>query len=153
MISFYKIVSPITMSVYMKSTLQMFYFVLLFDLSLASSVNGTCVEKHIYENVSKSQEMIRDIKEKAMDSGRILIDLINLSQYVLKDTVSLSSFNYYNKHSQLISDSSNNIHQDNKHHSILLVDSGDNIGVISLGVFINKTTPLWQNEAKQKSLR
>ena len=124
------------MYVYIKSTLLMFYFLFLFYLSLASSVNGTCVEKHLYENVSKSQEMIRDIKEKAMDSGRILIDLINRSQYVLKDTVSLSSFNYYNKHSQLISDSSNNRHQDNKHHSILLVDSGDNIGVISLGVSV-----------------
>ena len=139
MISFYRIVSHITMYVYIESTLLMFYFLFLFDLSLASSVNGTCVEKHLYENVSKSQEMIRDIKEKAMDSGRILIDLINRSQYVLKDTVSLSSFNYHNKHSQhsqLISDSSNNRHQDNKHHDILLVDSGDNIGVISLGVSV-----------------
>ena len=144
MISFNKIVSHRKMSIYI--------FVFLLDLSLTSTVSGNCADKPIYGNDSQLQERIRDIREKDMYSSRIIIDLINLSGYVLKDIVSLSSFHYYNKHNQLISENSNNS-KDSKHHSILLIDSADNIGVISLGVFIDKTTPLWQNKVKQKAIR
>ena len=129
----------------------MFFFGFLIDLCFAYFVKGMCTDNDFYRNISHSQELIKEIREKEMDSSRILIEYINLSGYVLKDVVSLSSFNSYKKHNPFLSEHSNNS-RGHKHH-IISVMSRDNIGVISIGVFYNKTTPLWQNEEKHKALR
>ena len=123
----------------------MFYLVLLLNLCSAYLVKGKCTDTEIYKNVSKMQPLMRENWRNELDSSRILIELINLSGYVLKDMVSLSSF-------QSLPHPLDNNH-DHKHPRIFAIDSRDKIGVMSLGVFINKTTPFWQNEKKKKALR
>ena len=132
------------MTISIKNTSLIFYFVLLLNLSSPNFVKGKCGDKDIYKNVSQLQSMMSDMRKKDLDSNRILLELINLSGYVLKDTVSLSSW-------YLPELSKNN--NDHKHHRIYSLDSNDHIGVLSLGVFINKTRPLWQNEEKKEALR
>lgn len=122
----------------------MFYFVLLLNLCSAYYVKGKCADTEMYKNIS---EILPMMTENELDSGRTLIELINLSGYVLKDMVSLSSFQSLPQPEP----SENN--NDHKHHRLFSIDSRDKIGVISLAVFINKTTPLWQNEKKHKALR
>ena len=125
----------------------MFYLVLLLSLCSAYLVKGKCTDTEMYKNVSEMQPMMTENWRNELDSSRILIEIINLSGYVLKDMVSLSSFQTLPQ----TEPSKNN--NDHKHPRIFAIDSKDKIGVISLGVFINKTTPLWQNEEKQKALR
>ena len=119
-----------------------FYFVL--QLNFVNFVKGKCADKDIYKNVSQLQSMMTDMRESELDSNGILLELINLSGYVLKDAVSLQS--WYPP--ELSKDNHNN-----KHHRIYSIDSNDHIGVLSLGVYMNKTMPLWQNEEKQEALR
>ena len=132
------------MALSIKNTSLIFHLVLLLNLSSPNSVKGKCADKDIYKNVSQLQSMMTDMRKKDLDSNRILLELINLSGYVLKDTVSLSS--WYPP--ELSKDNHNN-----KHHRIYSIDSNDHIGVLSLGVYMNKTMPLWQNEEKQEALR
>ena len=119
-----------------------FYFVL--QLNFVNFVKGKCADKDIYKNVSQLQSMMTDMREDELDSRRILLELINLSGYVLKDAISLQSW-----YPTVLSKDNHN----NKHHRIYSIDSNDHIGVLSLGVYMNKTMPLWQNEEKQEALR
>ena len=130
------------MALSIKNTSLIFHLVLLLNLSSPNSVKGKCADKDIYKNVSQLQSMMTDMRKKDLDSNRILLELINLSGYVLKDTVSLSS--WYPP--ELSKDNHDN-------HRIYSIDSNDHIGVLSLGVYMNKTMPLWQNEEKQEALR
>ena len=130
-----------------KNPSLMFYFVILLNLCLAYFVKGKCSDTKMYQNVSEMHPMMTENRRNELDSSRILIELINLSGYVLKDIVSLSSFQSLPQPQP----SENN--NDHKHPRIFAIDSRDKIGVMSVGVFFNKTTPLWQNEEKQKALR
>ena len=127
------------MAILINNKSLIFYFVL--QLNFVNFVKGKCADKDIYKNVAQLQSMMR---ENELDSNRILLELINLSGYVLKDAVSLQS--WYPP--ELSKDNHNN-----KHHRIYSIDSNDHIGVLSLGVYMNKTMPLWQNEEKQEALR
>ena len=127
---------------FIKNTSLLLNFAILLVFNTTNVVRGTCEDRDFYNNISHTK--LDEIRKEKLNSSRILIELINLCGYALRDLVSLNPFHIYKNHHK-----SSNINGDR----IISFGSGDGIGVLSLSLFLNRTTPLWSDKEKQKAIR